>query len=154
MASDFGMTMDGIVLSDSTAALGVCQRSGLGGRARHVQVQYLRAQDSIQKKELSICKVRGDHNLSDILTRPIGGEVFNRHLSRMQFAFHDVNIGLNVCSMMKQHSSSNLTYADKCTFGAVGAGARTVSFRQIRMRTHDSLRPRKGTSGAAGRGGV
>ena len=93
LASDFGMIMDGIVLSDSTAALGICQRSGLGGRTRHVQVQYLWVQDSIQKKELSICKVRGEHNLSDILTKPIGSEIFNRHLSRMQFIFHDTSVG-------------------------------------------------------------
>ena len=131
LASDFGMTMDGIVLSDSAAALGICQRSGLGGRTRHVQVQYLWAQDSIQKKELSICKVRGEHSLSDILTKPIGGEVLNRHLSRMQFTFPDINVGLNVCNTTRQHSSSDLI--------------RAVSFapiRQICMRTHDPLRPR------------
>ena len=66
LASDFGMKMNVVVLSDNAAALGICQRSGHGGRARHVQVQYLWAQDSIQKKELSICKARDDRNLSDI----------------------------------------------------------------------------------------
>ena len=75
--------------------------------------------------------MRGEHNLSDILTKPIGSEICNRHLFRMQFIFHDANVGLNVCSMTKQHSSRNLAYADKCTYGAVGVGTRTVSFAPI-----------------------
>ena len=60
-----------------------------------------------------------------------GGEILNRHLSRMQFTFPDINVGLNVCNTTKQHDPSGLI--------------RTVSvapIRQICMRTHDSLRPR------------
>ena len=92
------MRMDGVVLSDSTAALGICQRSGLGGRARHVAVQHLWAQDSINKKGLSICKVRGDHDLSDILIKPIRSYIFNRHLSRMHFTFPDSDLKLYLCN--------------------------------------------------------
>ena len=55
-------------------------------------------QDSIQKKEVSIRQVRGDHNLSDILTKPIGGAIFNMHVSRMHFTFPGSNLKLNLCS--------------------------------------------------------
>ena len=97
------MTIDGIVLNDRPLLWEFAKDQDLADA--HVQVQYLWVQDSIQKKELSICKVRGERNLSDILTKPIGGEVFNRHLSRMHITFPDLNVGLHVCNT-KQHDSS------------------------------------------------
>ena len=45
-----------------------------------------------------MCKVRGDHNLSELLTTPIGLDVRNMHLSRMHFTFPDSNLKLNLCN--------------------------------------------------------
>ena len=62
------IVQNGIVMTDSSAALGIPQRSGLGGRTRHVQVQYLWIKDSGVNKELDVRRVALDDNLADILT--------------------------------------------------------------------------------------
>ena len=40
-----------------TAALGIAYKRGLGGKTRHVKVQYLWIQDAVENKELEIGKV-------------------------------------------------------------------------------------------------
>jgi len=87
IARDFGMNLNGLVRTDSTAALGMTQRSGLGGRTRHIQVQYLWLQESVCKKELGLSKVASEDNLADILTKCVPNEFFNKHLQRMNFSF-------------------------------------------------------------------
>ena len=41
MATDFGVSLTGVVKSDSSSAIGIAHRDGLGGRCRHIKVQYL-----------------------------------------------------------------------------------------------------------------
>ena len=40
IATDFGIELSAVVHSDVTAALGIAYRRGLGGKIRHVKVQY------------------------------------------------------------------------------------------------------------------
>ena len=47
MAKDLGVTMDGTLHTDASAALGIVAREGLG-KLRHVKVQYLWIQDRIR----------------------------------------------------------------------------------------------------------
>ena len=47
MAKDLGVTMDGTLHTDASAALGIIAREGLG-KLRHVKVQYLWIQDRIR----------------------------------------------------------------------------------------------------------
>ena len=52
LASDFGVTLEGTVMSDSNAAIGITHRAGLGGRCRHIKVQYLWIQEKVKSGEL------------------------------------------------------------------------------------------------------
>ena len=50
VAHDFDIDLRGLLRTDSSAAMGITKRSGLGGRTRHVQVQYLWVQRAVQKQ--------------------------------------------------------------------------------------------------------
>ena len=50
LAMDFGIELDGHVKTDSNATIGITHRSGLGGRTRHVQVQYLWVQRAASRR--------------------------------------------------------------------------------------------------------
>ena len=49
LAKDFGITVIGTVRSDSNAAIGITHRTGLGGRCRHIKVQYLWIQERVKE---------------------------------------------------------------------------------------------------------
>ena len=53
MLADFNVTVSGKVLSDSSAAIGIASREGLG-RTRHIRVQYLCLQERVGSKELKL----------------------------------------------------------------------------------------------------
>ena len=54
--------------SDASAALGIAQRRGLG-KVRHVELQELWLQHHIAKGTIKVFKVKGEHNISDSLTK-------------------------------------------------------------------------------------
>ena len=87
LAGDFGVHAEGQVFSDSSAAIGIVRRAGLGGRTRHVQVQYLWLQEMVAAKFMALSKVKTEDNVADILTKPVSREVLDRHLEAMGFAF-------------------------------------------------------------------
>ena len=89
LAADFDMTLSGTVKVDSTAALGIVRRSGLGGRTRHVHVQHLWIQEAVERKELTVSKIHTKNNYADIFTKCVGADVFNKHLKAMGFIFLD-----------------------------------------------------------------
>ncbi len=62
MAEDFGVKLEGQVLIDSSAALGIISREGLG-RTRHIRVQYLWAQSLVQQGKIRIKKVHSSEML-------------------------------------------------------------------------------------------
>ena len=67
MARELGEHIGLEVLTDSSAARGVIQRSG-SGRIKHVQVKQLWAQERESQKELIISKLPRDRNVADLLT--------------------------------------------------------------------------------------
>ena len=68
MAKDFGLTVNGRIDSDASAAIGIVQRHGLG-KLRHINVQYLWLQDKVRMKELEVKKVPGQDNPADLMTK-------------------------------------------------------------------------------------
>ena len=58
MARDMGEELRAVVHSDSSAALAMSQRVGLG-KVRHIEVQYLWIQERYASKGLDLHKVRG-----------------------------------------------------------------------------------------------
>ena len=87
MAGDFDLKPTAKVYTDGTAALGICHRSGLAGRTRHVQVQNLWVQESVNKKEFELDEVPTKLNVSDILTKAVGSDVVDKQLRKVGFDF-------------------------------------------------------------------
>ena len=89
MADDFDLVLKGIVKSDSSTAIGIAHRDGLGGRCRHIKVQYLWIQSKIKNEELQLVKVPGTHNPSDIMTKAICQDLLGRYLDVMNYKHMD-----------------------------------------------------------------
>jgi len=84
MADDFGISLGGRVHTDSSAAVGITTRQGLG-KLRHIRVQYLWVQDVIKEKRLGVQKVPGVDNPSDVLTKHLDAGTMSRHLTTLGF---------------------------------------------------------------------
>ena len=82
MLSDFCIKVTGQVLSDSTAALGIAHRKGLG-RTRHIRVQYLWIQEKVDKKEIQLGKVHTHKNIADLMTKHLKTEDWSRLMAEM-----------------------------------------------------------------------
>ena len=80
MAADFGDEIGAGVWSDASAAIAICQRSGLG-KLRHIQTQFLWLQDRVSAKDLSLTKVVGIANPADMLTKNLARANLDRHLA-------------------------------------------------------------------------
>ena len=82
LCRDMGIVMEGEVYADSTAAIGIAQRSG-SGRVRHIRVQALWVQEVRSTGRLSYKKVLGSRNPADILTKHVGAELLQIHLKTL-----------------------------------------------------------------------
>lgn len=82
---DFGIVIEGMIKTDSNAAIGIVHRSGLGGRCRHIRVQYLWIQEKVKLGELSISKVHGKGNPADLMTKGLNGEDIAKHMKCLGF---------------------------------------------------------------------
>ena len=81
-ARDLGMTMSGEIYADSSAALGIAQRCGIG-KVRHLRTQSLWVQEVRLTKRLTYKKVLGTKNPADILTKYVPAELLKKHLATL-----------------------------------------------------------------------
>ena len=65
---DFGLTVPVRVWTDSSAALGISTRSGLG-KLRHLETHTLWVQEKVRVGAIQVRKVRGDVNPADLFTK-------------------------------------------------------------------------------------
>jgi hypothetical protein len=70
------------VHADSSAAIGICQRSGIG-KVRHLAVAQLWAQDLVRSKACRLYKVLGTENPADLMTKPLARAEIDGHLERL-----------------------------------------------------------------------
>jgi hypothetical protein len=70
LAKDLGFEVQVRVYADSSAAIGICKRSGIG-RVRHLAVGQLWVQEKVRSGEITLCKVLGTENPADILTKHV-----------------------------------------------------------------------------------
>ena len=82
MAADFGKATSAKVHTDSTAALGMVFRFGLG-RTRHVRVQYFWTQQKVQDKEFVVEKVDTKENVADLMTKSLSAEVATYFMEKL-----------------------------------------------------------------------
>jgi len=66
--ADLGVPLDVRVWTDSSAAMGICTRQGLG-KLRHIDTQTLWIQEKVRTKQITLKKVLGDVNPADLLTK-------------------------------------------------------------------------------------
>ena len=81
-AKDLGIGLTGEIYTDSSAALGISQRAGIG-KVRHLRTQALWVQETRVTGRLSYKKVLGSKNPADILTKHVPGELLDRHLETL-----------------------------------------------------------------------
>lgn len=82
LAADLGIPIKMQLHADSSAAIGICRRRGIG-RVRHLAVGQLWVQEKLRDGAYSLHKVLGDLNPADILTKNVGRTILDRHVARM-----------------------------------------------------------------------
>ena len=82
LASDLGMTLELEVLTDATAAIGICRRRGLG-KIRHLATADLWVHDRLRRGDFRLTKVPGAENPADILTKFVSRDVMAKHMATM-----------------------------------------------------------------------
>ena len=68
LLSDFGVDAPLRVWTDSSAAIGICNRQGLG-KLRHLDTHTLWIQQAVRLKRVNLRKVPGESNPADLLTK-------------------------------------------------------------------------------------
>ena len=74
----FGFEVDGWILSDSSGALSLSQRQGVGHQ-RHIEARYLWIQDHVQRGTFKVGKIPGSLNKADVVTKHVAREDLQRH---------------------------------------------------------------------------
>ena len=85
MAKGLGVSLTGVVKSDSSSAVGIAHRDGLGGRCRHIKVQYLWIQSKIKEGDLKLQKVLGTNNVADAMTKAVDRWALDKYMAAMTF---------------------------------------------------------------------
>ena len=82
--NDLGVKVEVEVQSDSSSARSFASRQGLG-KQRHVQTRYLWLQERVALKHLSVKKIRGEDNDSDVLTKAVAAPTMQKHMRSMGY---------------------------------------------------------------------
>ena len=82
LSHDLCIDLELEVLTDATAAIGICRRRGLG-RIRHLHTADLWIQDRLRKGDFKLTKVPGAENPADMLTKHILRDTMLKHMERM-----------------------------------------------------------------------
>ncbi len=82
--ADFGIDLPLVVRTDASAGLGTASRRGLG-RTKHIHVQYLWIQNLIADGLITLQKISGDINRSDLLAKHLAATRMKRLLGDMNF---------------------------------------------------------------------
>ncbi len=86
IASDLGINLNLSVLTDATAAIGICRRRGLG-KVRHLATADLWVQDRIRKGDFKLSKVPGAENPADMLTKHVDKPLLLKHCSALGLSY-------------------------------------------------------------------
>ena len=102
-----GITIQGDVYADSSAALGITQRTG-NGKVRHLRVQALWVQEVRSTGRLGYKKILGILNPADILTKHVPGKLLDQHIKTlgMEFRGGRAHSAPSLCSLKVETSDS------------------------------------------------
>ena len=83
VAAGLGVTWSITIQTDSTAAVGICRRKGLG-KIRHLAAADLWVQDRLRCKDFSLLKIPGVDNVADVLTKHVDRATLCKHMRSME----------------------------------------------------------------------
>ena len=86
IAADLGTDVPLTVLADSSAAIGICRRTGIG-KVRHLAVGQLWVQERVRQGDFALQKHPGSENPADMLTKAVNQELILRHTRTAGLAF-------------------------------------------------------------------
>ena len=82
LAHDWGIELEGEIMVDSAAAIGVMERRGCG-KMRHARVGMLWMQELVENEDLRVAKVPGTQNPADLMTKHLAFTVIEVHMGRL-----------------------------------------------------------------------
>ncbi len=82
VARDLGVELRPEVHADSSAAIGICNRCGIG-KVRHLAVAQLWVQGLVRSRTCRLYKVLGTENPADLMTKPLPRSEIDTHLGRL-----------------------------------------------------------------------
>ena len=82
LARDLGIDLSLQIYADSSAAIGICRRTGIG-RVRHLAVGQLWVQERLRAGHCTLYKVCGTANPADLLTKHLPGPTSSTHLATL-----------------------------------------------------------------------
>lgn len=88
LAADLGIKLDLEVLTDATAAIGICRKRGLG-KIRHLATADLWVQDRIRRGDFKLTKVLGADNPADMLTKHVARDTMHKHMRKIGIMAED-----------------------------------------------------------------
>ena len=74
------------VLADSSAAIGICRRTGIG-KVCHLAVGQLWVQERVRQGDFGLQKHPGSENPADMLTKAVNQELTLRHVGAAGLSF-------------------------------------------------------------------
>ena len=86
IASDLGIELALHVKTDSSAAVGICARTGIG-KVRHLATGQLWVQERIRSGAFRLYKLPGVDNPGDICTKHVASELISRHCSATHLVY-------------------------------------------------------------------
>lgn len=79
---DLGEECEINLMTDATAAMGICRRTGVG-KVRHLDTRLLWIQDKVRGGDIRLEKIAGLENPADAFTKYLGSEALMGHMARM-----------------------------------------------------------------------
>ena len=88
IARDLGIALNMTVLTDATAAIGICRRRGLG-KVRHLATADLWIQDRIRKGNFSLVKIAGSETPAVMLTKHVDKPLLLKHAGVLRLSYEN-----------------------------------------------------------------
>ena len=83
LVQDFGRNCALRVHVDSSAAIGICKRTGVG-KVRHLDTRLLWVQELVRDGTLEVVKIAGTINPADLMTKHLPADSISAHLIRLE----------------------------------------------------------------------
>ena len=151
LCKDLGIHLEGDVYADSSAALGIAQRRGIG-KIRHIRVQALWVQEVRCSKRLKYMKVLGSRNPSDILTKHVGGELLDIHIRTLGIEY--LGGRSSIAPSLDLVQPYTVEYSEEVKGRKTVSFSNVVNFREVPAVGRMNKCHGHGTRGGAGRAAV